>query len=501
MANESITFHCPACGIKLTVPSSLAGITGPCPTCRTLIQAPIPAAPQQMAPPAAAYQAPVQAPPAYQPPPAPVYQTPPPPAYQPPPVQRVEATVEIPVIPVQAPPSAAQSGPVVLKPEPRQLPNRPHPAEVVAKQMPEPSTGGESRKNQAAPLPRHPHRSGPFVRFAMLLLFVLAAGALMWGVWKFLNQAAVEPPDSRPAAAPQGETPPPANLDPAPAAPVPATSALPTPPAEKPVLQPVPDLPVGVEPKSPAMDALAVLEKFVTRSHWPSACPLIETKTAEPELVSSCLAGPLPPAPKMLLEFQESNGVEDVVDFYYNVDFEMEGQPPEPPDDARPHPRWQSAQGGGGSFPRSPSAAASPPMPPSPSDKAGVFQVIVSALASCTDPKIPEPREKTHSQADGAGQYQGDRPSVLQQPVEDPRDARRRHLQPQLWQGEVLHRDAALEHRGQARSIPIWKPSRSRLWTGTLDPAGLAQRTPAAVQHGNLARRDPTRGCARRPGG
>lgn len=214
----------------------------------------------------------------------------------------------------------------------------------------------------------------------------------MWGVWKFLNQAAVEPPDSRPAAAPQGETPPPANLDPAPAAPVPATSALPTPPAEKPVLQPVPDLPVGVEPKSPAMDALAVLEKFVTAKSLAERLPLIETKTAEPELVSSCLAGLLPPAPKMLLEFQESNGVEGVVDFYYNVDFEMEGQ--------RPNLQTVLVRTRGGNPPK---VVADPFLDSfggrlaayaaKPSDKAGVFQVIVSALASCTDPKIPN-REK-----------------------------------------------------------------------------------------------------------
>lgn len=40
MANDSISFLCPACGIKLTVPSSFAGVTGPCPSCNTVIQAP-----------------------------------------------------------------------------------------------------------------------------------------------------------------------------------------------------------------------------------------------------------------------------------------------------------------------------------------------------------------------------------------------------------------------------------------------------------------------------
>jgi hypothetical protein len=43
MANDSITFFCSACGIKLTVLGSLAGFFGPCPSCRNQIQAPYPA--------------------------------------------------------------------------------------------------------------------------------------------------------------------------------------------------------------------------------------------------------------------------------------------------------------------------------------------------------------------------------------------------------------------------------------------------------------------------
>jgi hypothetical protein len=46
MANESIIFLCPACGTKLTVPSQMAGVVGPCPTCRVEIQAPYPVLPE-----------------------------------------------------------------------------------------------------------------------------------------------------------------------------------------------------------------------------------------------------------------------------------------------------------------------------------------------------------------------------------------------------------------------------------------------------------------------
>jgi len=41
MATETLTFHCPYCSIRLTVPVSLAGVKGPCPSCRAPIAAPL----------------------------------------------------------------------------------------------------------------------------------------------------------------------------------------------------------------------------------------------------------------------------------------------------------------------------------------------------------------------------------------------------------------------------------------------------------------------------
>ena len=40
MATDSLIFRCPACGIKLSVPLGLAGISGPCPSCWKRIQSP-----------------------------------------------------------------------------------------------------------------------------------------------------------------------------------------------------------------------------------------------------------------------------------------------------------------------------------------------------------------------------------------------------------------------------------------------------------------------------
>ncbi len=379
MANETITFYCPACGIKLTVPASLAGVTGPCPTCRTQIQAPIPLSP------------PVQQIPA-----APAYQASPPPAYQAPVTYAPTGMPAAPAPPQapayqEPPPTAA---PPVLKPEPRQLPNRTHSEEVVARQMP--AGNGQSsdpKKLQAAPLPRHPHRTSPLVRVAMFLLFLLAAAVLVYGVLKILN---MEPGQNTPSGTSPNQTEP-VSSDKAPQAAAETkpliTTPLPTPPTEQPVLsEPPPDLPAGIEPKLPGVIAAEVLEKFLTAKSLVERQPMIETKTPEAELTQSCLAGPLPAFRNLAIDVQESNPVEEVVDFYYNVDFEA--------GDNRINPQTILVRTRGNSDPK---VVVDPFLDlyggrltayaANPSDKGGNFQVIVYAVASCNDEKIRD-REK-----------------------------------------------------------------------------------------------------------
>ena len=230
-------------------------------------------------------------------------------------------------------------------------------------------------------------------RFFMMLAFLLAAGALVFGVLTFLkaqpgnaSSRTIPLPASKPvpAAVPAGEgTPPPAS----------PTSALPTPPAQQPPLsQPPPASPEDADAKSPAMEALAVLEQFLTAKSLPERLPIIETKSPEAELATSCLARPLPPAPKMLLEFQESNTLEQLVDFYYSVDFVEENN--------RVNPQTILVRSRGGSAPK---VVVDPfldlyggrlaAFAAKPSEKSGDFQVIAYAVASCLDPKIPN-REK-----------------------------------------------------------------------------------------------------------
>ena len=371
MANEPITFYCPACGIKLTVPASLAGVTGPCPTCRTQIQAPIPAAPLVQQIPA-----------------APAYQAPPPVSYPP---SGIPAAPPPQQAPVYQEPPPVPSAPPVLKPEPRQLPSRTHPEEVVARQMP--AGNGQytdPKKLQAAPLPRHPHRTSPLLRVAMFLLFLLAAAVLVYGVLKILN---MEPGQNTPSGTTPIQTETESNDKPPEVAAETKTTPLPTPPTEQPVLsEPPPDLPAGIEPKLPGVIAAEVLEKFLSAKSLAERLPMIETKTPEAELTQSCLAGPLPAFRNLAIDVQESNPVEEVVDFYYNVDFEAA--------DNRINPQTILVRTRGSGDPK---VVVDPILDlyggrlaayaAKPSDKGGNFQVIVYAVASCNDEKIRD-REK-----------------------------------------------------------------------------------------------------------
>lgn len=400
MANDTISFFCPACGIKLTVPSSMAGVVGPCPSCRTQIQAPIPAPPL----PVASFVPPVQVPVPVVPPPPPPPQAVAPAVLPIPQVQQVAATPNpIPVYPDPGP-SSSQAQPVVLKPEPRNLPNRPHP-EVIAKPIPETSRNGDFRVPPPAPLPRHPHKSSLFARVAMLLAFLAAAGALVFGVHHLLNmdrggdsRSLKVLPEPAPSPPPAETTTQAADSPPTPEPPAPQENppTLPTPaPDQTPVIEPPPAPPEGLDTATPGVEAQEALEKFLTAKSLAERLPLIETRTPEAELANSCLASPLPPAPLLIPDFQETNGIENLVDFYFIVGFEKGSTPIEK------LTVLVRSRGGG-----EPKIVVDPFLDlfggrlaafvSKPSDKAGVFHVIADPVATCLDKKekpIPE-REK-----------------------------------------------------------------------------------------------------------
>ena len=172
------------------------------------------------------------------------------------------------------------------------------------------------------------------------------------------------------------------------------TSPLPVPAPELPsIIKPVPTLPEGIQPETPGKSANDVLEKFLAAKSLPERLSLIETKTPEAELVKSCLAGPLPTASNLLIEAQESNAVEQVTDIYYNVDFAAANNvtnnqtilvrkrgSDKPKIVVDP---FLDSFGG-----RLAAYAATP------SDKAGVFQVIISAVAACNDERVSHRENK-----------------------------------------------------------------------------------------------------------
>ena len=290
----------------------------------------------------------------------------------------------------------------MLRPEPRQLPNRPAPVEVVAKQMPEPLAADGRRRSSrgAAPLPRHPKKQGFLARVVMLLVFLALSAALVYGVLTILrSQIERESKNQdRPLAtsspSAQQAIPTPVETEPASGNAAETTNApIPTPsPIQTELADAQPPTPAGLAAKSPGMEALAVLENFLGAKSLDERLPMIETKSPPEEIAASCLNGPLPPTRNVVIDAQESNPIEGVVDYFYHVDFEGEGN--------RPNPQTLLVRTRGSSPPmvvvdpfldlfggRLAAYAAAP------QEKGGQFQVIIYPVPSCNDERIRD-REK-----------------------------------------------------------------------------------------------------------
>ncbi len=81
--------------------------------------------------------------------------------------------------------------------------------------------------------------------------------------------------------------------------------------------------PAGLSQReAPAIAALRTLEKFLSAVTLDERMPLIETRTPPELLADSVLAGPLPPTIYISTDRQESNAIEQLVDVYYQVDFD-----------------------------------------------------------------------------------------------------------------------------------------------------------------------------------
>lgn len=262
--------------------------------------------------------------------------------------------------------------------------------------MPELKGSGAPSKVSQARL-RRPHRNSPLRRGLWLAAFLFISGALVYGIRRVLTTQGTVPIANVPEQI-QGAP-----------SPIPLESKdnpnkdgegdrnrvlpLPVPEPEKPqIIQPPPDYPGGIEPKAPGIVALEVLEKFIAAKTLADRQPMMETQTPESELATSCLAAPLPAVRGILIDAQEANLVENVLDIYYNVDFDAGNN--------QINPQTILVRIRGTAEPK---VVADPFLDmfggrlaayaKTPNENAGTFQVIVWAVASCTDERVRN-REK-----------------------------------------------------------------------------------------------------------
>lgn len=289
--------------------------------------------------------------------------------------------------------SSSQSPPV-LRPEPRQLPTRSGQADLVAKQMPDPDPSAP-KTNRASVLPRHPRHKSPVARFMKGIIFLILAGLVVYGVKKVLERERQDPlSKSSPIQLPTAPENP--QDQPATAAPSadPSSPVIPvTEPDQPDIMQPAPELP-GLEPVSPSAQATEVLVKFLGAKNLEERLPFIETKTPQAELQASFLNAPLPPTPIPSIDaIEKSSSTEQAVDYLYRVSFSGDrGQ-------ALLYSIVVRTRGS-----TSPKVVVDPMLDSyggrlaayakTPSENAGIFQVVVSPIASCFDERIPNRENK-----------------------------------------------------------------------------------------------------------
>lgn len=166
--------------------------------------------------------------------------------------------------------------------------------------------------------------------------------------------------------------------------------AVPPSPPEPEIVEPIVDAPPP--PKTPpelrAVDggvkALALLEDFLAMKTLAERLPHIESKLREADLAGSVLDEPLPGVMKISVDVRETNAAEQIVDYYYLVDFsDAEGA-------LNPQTLLVRSRGSG-----EPKVVVEPILDmfggrlaryaEKPTPEAGTFQVIISAGAYCHD--------------------------------------------------------------------------------------------------------------------
>ncbi len=405
MSAETITFNCPACNIKLTVPVSFAGVTGPCPTCRSIIQAPyslpvqVPVHVPDKIVPVSALLMPVDHSPSRT---LPIQES----ALSSLPIDVNLADSTPSLVRVgksfEAMPSPSSSS---QRPEAKQLPNRDHNGDPIAQLVNEPISENLDWK-APDPLELRPSAKSQLVRLLIVILFVLAAGVLIYGIVILFNK---QSPQNLPVENITVETKPsqslPSQIKPNkqehlknPSLPEPKPLS---PPITAPTRQPTPQATVTPsssqskesETAASIMTTNEVLRKFLAAQTLEERLNFMETQTPQDELSNSCLAKALPATGKISINAQESHADRKVIDSYYSVDF-LEADQNINSQNILVRKRDNN----------NPKVVADPFLDSfggrlksyaqSPLDKTGIFQVTVTPVPSCDAKDIPNPEDK-----------------------------------------------------------------------------------------------------------
>ncbi|MEP4078278.1 hypothetical protein [Haloferula sp.] len=282
-----ISFSCSSCGVQLTVPEAMAGVSGPCPRCSATIQAPAPAA-------APAAEAPAAAPT-------------PSPAPAPTPKKEIPAA------------RSADTPPTSITPEPRAMPERQGAKGITARKS---TRDASLRRRQTAPSSgRAPSSRGPGLsRIFLPLAFIIAGGTTVYvlcyfflpgGPGESLRTNSTPPPGSPPIENPiypetKTETP----SDQSSESTSPASNAA------------VGDAPPISADGSDAIAAETVLDRFLVARSLEERLPMIDPPLPADQLQGTILARILPEVLSVSPETPSFDSIEDLSNFPFRVSFQ-----------------------------------------------------------------------------------------------------------------------------------------------------------------------------------
>ena len=318
MASETFTFSCPHCQRRLTLPVSLAGISGPCPSCRTPITAPRPE-PDTVPVPVPA--------------PLPVSAPVPEPGDRPVPVSTPEAAPATGTRKAEPAPAEsrladpqeqpAASGPRI-RPEPRRRPDRASTPPVSTRR----STEDQRASSIAESIPESRRRSFRPLQLLFPLAFLAMAATVVGALFYFYGPKAPGPQfkeANRPLAVqPPAQGQPPAGLPPVQSPGYGESNA--------PATLPDRDVPEGTATnesrgESPAIVAYALLESFLQAKDAASRVDMVEPATTEQELAATLLKEPLPDYTQIFSDLPQHRPEEKLTDFPYRVSFVVKDAP------------------------------------------------------------------------------------------------------------------------------------------------------------------------------